>query len=700
MKRSDSPLTGAIARAADVGIGFPPETSLRLCIVAIALARDVGLSDEDTRDVYHAALLRHTGCTASAHEETWIAGDEIELRSAIAMGDAGKPGDMAPRLVRGLARGQSVGKRVRTVGKFLARAPSVLPNALRGRCEVATRFAMRLGLGPRVGRALDEAFERWDGEGLPAGRRGDQVSIAARIISLAELAAAYLAVGGIDAAREVVAVRSGGHVDPDLAARFIDGAEKMLADATAPSVWDRVLEIEPRPFACVGMTHQRAIAELLADFADLKSTFTLGHSRGVAARAVRGAEVLGATSEELAHVEIAALVHDIGRVAVSNALWDKPGPLARGEMEQVRTHAFHTDRIVASIGGAIGEVAGLSSAAHERLDGSGYHRALTATGLSKWPRLIAAADVAQALLEPRPHRPALSKAEADRTLRDLADRGALCRRAVDAVLDSEGGAPRKARVRLPAGLSEREVEVLKLVARGGQRAEGSQASGELELRLRPARDGNVAIVEHDGADGRLVEKIRHDGIDPPPVPRLVPHAELGTRDSAGAVSEIRVQSCYAMVIVRVHDLEDAVAGVPVSQWSSFSGTLVKDRAVRIEQVDGIEGVLDQCSEAPLAFLERARFTRPGGYVAAHGFPILPHGWARFTSELPVPGSAPAIIPERFVLRHLQRDGKRRPKADRTTRSPKPPCRRSLTPRGMRGVRCRRKRFGLFAPCLP
>jgi len=459
-------LTGAIARAADVGIGFPPETSLRLCLVAVALARAVGLSDEETRDVYHAALLRHAGCTASAHEETRIAGDELELRRTIAMGDAGSPGDMLPRLVRGLACGQGLGKRVRTVGTLLARAPSALPVALRGRCEVAIRFAVRLGLGAGVERALDEAFERWDGKGLPAGRKGKDVCIAARIISLAELAASYCAVGGIEGAREVVAARSGGHVDPELAARFVEDAGAMLADATAPSLWDRVLEAEPRPFARVGASQQRAMAELLADFADLKSTWTLGHSRGVAARALRGAEALGATDEERARVEIAALVHDIGRVAVSNALWDKPGPLGPGEMEQVRTHAFHTDRIVASIGGAIGEVAGLASCTHERLDGSGYHRGLPASGLSKWTRLVAAADVAQALSEARPHRPALPPESAHKTLRGLAQSGALCPRAVESVLASSGGAGPTVRASFPAGLSEREVDVLRLVARG------------------------------------------------------------------------------------------------------------------------------------------------------------------------------------------------------------------------------------------
>jgi hypothetical protein len=102
----------------------------------------------------------------------------------------------------------------------------VLPVALRGRCEVAIRFAVRLGLGPRVARALDEAFERWDGKGLPVGRKGKEVSMAARIVSLAELAASYVAVGGVEGAREVVAARSGGHVDPELAARFVDDAAR------------------------------------------------------------------------------------------------------------------------------------------------------------------------------------------------------------------------------------------------------------------------------------------------------------------------------------------------------------------------------------------------------------------------------------------------------------------------------------------
>jgi type VI secretion system secreted protein VgrG len=166
-------LTGAVARAADAGIGFPPETSLRLCLVAVALGRATGLSNEDLRDVYHAALLRHAGCTASAHEETRIAGDEIQLRSTIARGDAGNPKDMLQRIVRGVGRGQRLGKRASAVATVLVKAPRVLPGALRGRCEVAIRFAVRLGLGPRVARALDEAFERWDGKGV-GGPEGNE----------------------------------------------------------------------------------------------------------------------------------------------------------------------------------------------------------------------------------------------------------------------------------------------------------------------------------------------------------------------------------------------------------------------------------------------------------------------------------------------------------------------------------------------
>jgi HD-GYP domain-containing protein (c-di-GMP phosphodiesterase class II) len=426
----------------------------------------------------------------------------------------GKPQEALPRLVRGVARGQRLPKRVRAVANLLARAPVVLPTALKGRCEVAIRFAVRLGLGPRVERTLDEAFERWDGKGLPAGKKGETVSLAARIVSLAELAAAYVAVGGVAGAREVVLARSGGHVDPDLARRFVSDADALLADARAPSLWDRVLEVEPRPFARVGASQQRAVAELLADFADLKSTWTLGHSRGVATRALRGAEALGASQDERARLEIAALVHDVGRVAVSNALWDKPGPLGRGEMEQVRTHAFHTDRIARAIGGAIGDVAALASATHERLDGSGYHRGLASSGLSRWSRLLAAADVAQALSEARPYRPALPARDAGRTLRDLGREGALCPRAVDALLTSTEGASPKARAKNPAGLSEREIDVLRLVARGLTDKEVAQKLG---ISHRTVHHHNEHAYDKIGVSTRAAAAlflVENDLLDP------------------------------------------------------------------------------------------------------------------------------------------------------------------------------------------
>lgn len=217
-------------------------------------------------------------------------------------------------------------------------------------------------------------------------------------------------------------------------------ARELLVDALQPALWDRVLEIEPRPFAAVGAVQQRAAAELLADFADLKSTWMLGHSRAVAQRVRAAALAVGATPEEQQRLETAALVHDLGRVAVSNALWDKPGAYTRGEWKLVRTHAFHTDRIVALISGVIGEVSGLASLAHERLDASGYHRGLAAAGLNKWARLLAAADVAQALSEARPHRAAFPRDAAAKLLRELAAQGGWCARATDVILAADGGA--------------------------------------------------------------------------------------------------------------------------------------------------------------------------------------------------------------------------------------------------------------------
>jgi HD-GYP domain-containing protein (c-di-GMP phosphodiesterase class II) len=207
------------------------------------------------------------------------------------------------------------------------------------------------------------------------------------------------------------------------------------------------------------------MARAFADFTDLKSPYTTGHSRGVAELADGGARNANLTEPEVTGLRQAALLHDLGRVAVANGIWEAPRPLTAPEWERVRLHAYHTERILAHAP-MLQPLAILASSHHERIDGSGYHRGSKAAQLPAPARLLAAADAYQAMTQERPHRPARTPDDAARELRAEVDAGRLDRSAAESVLEAAGHTRRRARKELPAGLSEREVDVLREICLG------------------------------------------------------------------------------------------------------------------------------------------------------------------------------------------------------------------------------------------
>jgi HD-GYP domain-containing protein (c-di-GMP phosphodiesterase class II) len=200
------------------------------------------------------------------------------------------------------------------------------------------------------------------------------------------------------------------------------------------------------------------------DFADLKSPYTVGHSRGVAELARDAAAAAGLDADAQRRVLLAGLVHDIGRVGVSSLVWGKEGPLSRTEWEQVRLHPYTTERVL-DRAESLREVVAIAAAHHERLDASGYHRGVPASVIAGPARLLAAADAFHAMTEPRPHRPALAPEQAAGQLRREARGGRLDPDSVEAVLAAAGRPARRRRTHA-AGLTPREVEVLRLLARG------------------------------------------------------------------------------------------------------------------------------------------------------------------------------------------------------------------------------------------
>jgi HD-GYP domain-containing protein (c-di-GMP phosphodiesterase class II) len=451
-------LLSPLAAAADAASSLPPDTALRTALIAQGLGRALDQPPSFLSDLLYAALVRHLGCSATAHEETRLMGDEQELH-ALATVDASSPVEMFKGARREFAKGRSPLRRARTVAAFMVRAPAAVPRIFAARCEVSGLLARRLGLSEAVVRALDEAYERHDGKGMPRRRRGDDLSPLTGVLAVAEWMAMFLPLPGGEAmALEMLAARAGRQFDPRVVRAFQSARDEILAPARREAPLGAVLAAEPLPHRTID--DPRSVACVLADFADLKSTFTLGHSRNVSSLARRAAQSLGLPAAEIEAVELAGLLHDLGRVSVSNAIWDKPGPLDAGEWDKVRAHPQFTERVLRGTA-AFEAVSRLAAADHERLDGTGYPGAAVPTVAG---RVLAAADLLQALREPRPHREAFPPARAAAIAVEEAAAGRLDRSAVNAVLAVLGETA--VRAAAPRGLTERELEVLRLVARG------------------------------------------------------------------------------------------------------------------------------------------------------------------------------------------------------------------------------------------
>jgi HD-GYP domain-containing protein (c-di-GMP phosphodiesterase class II) len=270
-----------------------------------------------------------------------------------------------------------------------------------------------------------------------------------------------------------VAKQAGGELDDRLATLFCANADELVAGLDEAADWDAVLAAEPALSRRVRGAELDTVLEAMADLVDLKSPHLAGHSRGVANLAAAAGRGLRLDPGDVATLRRAGLLHDLGRLGVSNAIWDKPAALRASEVERVRLHPYLTDRMLVRIP-ALRASREIAARHHERLDGSGYPRGLTAVSLTLPDRLLAAADAYHALTEPRPYRAAMSPAEVADVVRAEVRAGRLDGDAVQAVLAAAGQrAP--ARREWPAGLTAREVEVLALVARGHSNREVARA---------------------------------------------------------------------------------------------------------------------------------------------------------------------------------------------------------------------------------
>jgi HD-GYP domain-containing protein (c-di-GMP phosphodiesterase class II) len=480
-------LVATLSYAADLGLGQPMAHCMRQTVIALRLAALLGASDRELEATYYLGLMMNVYCHADAAEQAQWFGDDISMK-----GDGYELLDMSTaRMVtlmwRRVGSHGSGLARARRLAAFPVAAPRQMAVFMTTHSTLGSQFAEQIGLDEAVCVAIRQGYEQWDGKGYPDHLQGKEIGLPARLVHLAGPVEVVSRRHGTGAAVAVARRHRGTQFDPAVVDLFCAHAPQLLDGLDQASDWDAVLGTEPQLSRRADGAGLDQVLEAMADLVDMKSPYLAGHSRGVANLATAAARMAGYPADDVAAVRRAGLIHDLGRLGVSNAIWDKPGPVTEAESERIRLHPYLTDRMLARVD-ALGRSRQIAARHHERLDGSGYPRGLTAATLTPPDRLLAAADAYHAMTEPRPHRGPLGPADASRELRAEAVAGRLDGEAVDAVLRAAGHrAP--ARRAWPGGLTAREVEVLGLLARG-------QSTRDIAQRLVVTPKTAANHIEH------------------------------------------------------------------------------------------------------------------------------------------------------------------------------------------------------------
>ncbi|HEY5856605.1 MAG TPA: HD domain-containing phosphohydrolase [Aldersonia sp.] len=481
----------AISLTTDIAGGMAFEKGLRTCLVANEFGRRLALTPREQTVVFQTALLRSIGCTSFSSENADYFDDDIAFQTTLKDLDPGDPEVFAQQLAQ-FGSWTSREQQPVLAQRFLDLVPTEGVRATRSACEVGHGLADRLSLADGTAHALDYVYERFDGRGMPGTAHGTQIPLAARIVHVCERA--VIVHGRTDRAtvRTELERRAGGQLDPGLVAQFASIADDLLDRLELCDPFAAVVSAEPGTALVVGPDGLRTLAEGLAMIADLKGRYLIGHSQHVAAIVRRAAHGSGWPPDEVDFVEIAGLLHDIGRVGVPSSVWDRPAPLSAPDEERARMHPYWTARVLRRCP-TLCRYADVAANHHECLDGSGFPRGVGGGELDRHSRLLAAADAFAELTEDRPGRPALDPDHAATLLTGHARSGRLDPQAVAAVVGA-GGA-RSSTTTYPAGLTAREVEVLRLAARGLSNKEIGAA-----LTLSPRTIGNHLARSYDKID--------------------------------------------------------------------------------------------------------------------------------------------------------------------------------------------------------
>jgi putative nucleotidyltransferase with HDIG domain len=409
-----SELLGALSHALDLTEGQPEGHCVRCCWMGMLIADELKLNDEQTWELYYTLLLKDLGCSSNAARicELYLA-DDRSFKTDFKLIDGSLP--QALRFVlshTGLKSG--LAERFRAIINICQNGGSISTELIATRCQRGAEIARKMRFNEPVATGIMHLDEHWDGSGKPEGLKGQSISLYARIALICQVADVFQKAGGELAARQEIKNRVGTWFDPQIAAAF----ERV---ASRPSFWDslnsadmqeQIYEFEPAQFVkAVDEDYLDDIAAGFAEVVDSKSPFTRGHSERVTLYADLIAENLGFSLDRRRWLKRAALLHDIGKLGVSNTILDKPGKLSDEEFATMKQHTVHSETILNRIA-AFRQLAPIASAHHEKLDGSGYPKGLKGREITLESRILAVADIFDALTADRPYRKAMPVNEA------------------------------------------------------------------------------------------------------------------------------------------------------------------------------------------------------------------------------------------------------------------------------------------------
>lgn len=461
-----------LALAQDNAFGQPLESQLRSCLLATWICDAAGFDRSVHDTVYWVALLRYIGCTGHAHEVATLFGDEIAIRAQTLVHDAGNPAEVIQDVIRFATAGRAEEEREQVVQFIQQNAREWATHNFSSGCEVGDMLLQRIEFGPDVREALRFTFERWNGKGYPSHAAGEAIPLPMRVVHLSHDMEALARLFSPERALEAARDRRDRTYDPAIVDVFLAHGNEWFARLAKTEPWDAVMELEPRPRRVLDGESLESALLMAADFIDLKSPYMGGHSRRCAQIATNAAQVLGFSDDAVTTLRRAALVHDFGTTAVPNSIWDKPGSLTRAEFDRVELHPMLTEQMLRRSPG-LAALNAVASAHHEKCDGSGYHKRVRADAVDPAAAVLAATEVYVGMTTERADRPAFSADNAAAELSRLASSGVLEPRAIRAVLVAAGHgepaastAPPVRRGKHPGGLSRREVDVLRLAAKG------------------------------------------------------------------------------------------------------------------------------------------------------------------------------------------------------------------------------------------